>query len=132
MNVREEFHRQFCRDDQCFIDYDESGRNCSLLDRSLEAIEETRLHREAEKLRILVETTGRVIGYGLLVAIDKIDPYEKIERLDPAAHETRSNESRIDPRCQKCVNGLEHWHRKVDGSLIEWDVSFENRKSSDS
>ncbi len=106
---RQQIHQKFCRGTQCFY---ESGRRhllCGYLDELLDLNDELLLHAKANTLvdmhmdTVLVH--GVEVGQGLALAVKVVDPYVRVSAGQ-------------DPDCPGCEKGIEHYHRKSDGSPV--------------
>jgi hypothetical protein len=123
--AREHVHHQGCPDlGACrFIGGFGDSKHCEALDRTLDLVEEQRMHQTAEDLRRLardpemaVASEGPEHRTGWLMAAYRIDPYVQIPAFVPGSG--ASDPRLLHPDCTLCDKGREHWHRKADGRRV--------------
>lgn len=126
---RQMIHQKFCavsfecRYDGATAPGNQSYR-CEELDQLLDFNDEMLLHTEAKRFdeemhRLSREHRSGAAGVsaGLYRAMEMLDPFKKIEAFDEDPEEfTHPGEER--PDCPACVKGVEHFHRKKDGSPV--------------
>jgi hypothetical protein len=121
---RFQIHYAFCKDlGACqYIGGAGDHKQCDKLERFLDYNDEILLHTQADKFRDEIHTYGTrrggsaIIG-GLATAAEMTEPFVKIEAFegDPEEYVHPSEEH---PDCPVCAEGVEHYHRKKDGSPL--------------
>lgn len=120
-SARERIHYQFCPDlggCRYIGGENDDPSKCLKLDKLLDFNDEMLLHTQARKLHDAMQAERRQgAQYGLYKAVELTDPFEKIDAFtgDPE-EEIPPGETR--PDCPACVKGIEHYHRKADGSPV--------------
>lgn len=125
---RQMIHIMLCDTDRkCRYDFGtmhgEASPQCRKLDELLDYNDEMLLHATAcqledEMRHVSTGRSGAGVASGLYHGARMIDPYTKIDEFtdDPETHFHPGEER---PDCSGCVKGIEHYHRKSDGSPVK-------------
>ncbi len=124
INPRQKIHKAFCATQyECrYEGARDPGLWCTALDDLLDFNNEMLLHDKALEFETEIGRLSGVrgaahMGGGLARAVEMVDPFERVEAFDPDLDEIHPGEEH--PDCAGCVEGVEHFHRKKDGSLVK-------------